>query len=196
MKCYLSDCLEISASQGFPYSSSDHTSQIGISSSECRAIFRPVYHYIDCSDTGSTPRFCFRPAALLDLCSTNYKSLYGLPCHFYADDTKSFIAVKANQRDLENVVNRIEDCLLEVMEWMDANFLKPNNEKTELVLFGSRQQPGKVALNGLNVCDIIVRSQDVAKDIGVFWDSQMMMISQIANVCKTFILHLRNIIKN
>ena len=38
---------------------------------------------------------------------------------------KPFIAVKANQRDLGNVVNRIEDffCLLEVREWMDANFL-------------------------------------------------------------------------
>ncbi len=70
----------------------------------------------------------------------------------------------------------IRDCLLEVREWMDANFLKLNNAKTELVLFGSRQHLGKVTLDGLNVCDIIVRSQDVAKDLGVLWDSQMTMI--------------------
>ncbi len=37
---------------------------------------------------------------------------YGLPCHSYVDDKKSFIAVKANQIDLRNVVNRIEDCFL------------------------------------------------------------------------------------
>ncbi len=78
---------------------------------------------------------------------------------------------------------------------MDANFLKLNNEETELVLFGSRQQLGKVTLDGLNVCGVIVRSQDVAKDLGVLWDSQMTMISQIANVCKTSTLHLRNIMK-
>ncbi len=65
---------------------------------------------------------------------------YGLPCHSYAAETKSFIAVNANQRDMRNVENRIEDCLLEVRERMDANFLKLKNEKTELVLFGSRQQ--------------------------------------------------------
>ncbi len=76
---------------------------------------------------------------------------------------------------------------------MDASFLKLNNEKAELVLFGSRQQLGKVTLDGLNVCDIIVRSQDVAKDLGVLWDSQMTMISQIADVCKTSTLDLRNI---
>ncbi len=31
---------------------------------------------------------------------------------------------------------------------------------------GQRQQLGKVTLHGLNVCDIIVRLQDVAKDLG------------------------------
>ncbi len=60
-------------------------------------------------------------------------------------------------------MNRIEDCLLDVKEWMDANFLKLGNEKTELVLFGLREQLGTVTRDGLNVCDIIVRSQDVAK---------------------------------
>ncbi len=33
---------------------------------------------------------------------------YGLPCHSYANDTKSFMTVNANQKDLRNVVNRIQ----------------------------------------------------------------------------------------
>ncbi len=41
---------------------------------------------------------------------------------------------------------------------------------------------GKVTLDSLNMCDIIVRSLDVAKELGVLLDSQMTMISQIANV--------------
>ena len=53
---------------------------------------------------------------------------------------------------------------------MDVNFLKLN-EKTEVVLFGSRQQLYKITLDVLNMCDIIVRSQDVAKDLVVLWDS-------------------------
>ena len=48
---------------------------------------------------------------------------FGLPCHSYTDDTKSFIAVKTNHRDLGNVMNRVEDCLTKVRRWMDANFL-------------------------------------------------------------------------
>ena len=70
---------------------------------------------------------------------------------------ESFTEVKVNQRDLRNGVNSIEDCLLEVREWMDANFLNTNNEKTELVLFGSRQQLGNVTLDGLCVLSLLGR---------------------------------------
>ncbi len=45
---------------------------------------------------------------------------------------------------------------------------------------------GKVTLDDLNVCDIIVMVQDVLKDLGVPWDFQMTMINQLPNVCKTF----------
>ncbi len=31
-------------------------------------------------------------------------------------------------------------------------------------------------------------------DLGVLWDSQMAVISEIANVCKTIILHLGNVL--
>ena len=53
----------------------------------------------------------------------------------------------------------------------------------------------QVGHDGLNACDTVARSQDVAKHLGVLWDSQTTMINQIANVCKTSILHLRNIMK-
>ncbi len=64
-------------------------------------------------------------------------------------------------------MNHIKDCLPEVWEWMDTNLLKPpNNEKTEVIQFELRHL-NKVTLHRLNVCGIIVRVQDVAKDRGV-----------------------------
>ncbi len=63
---------------------------------------------------------------------------YGLPSHSYADDTKSFTAVNANQRDSHNTLHCIENCLFEFRKVMDANYLKLNNEKTEVVSFRSR----------------------------------------------------------
>ena len=44
----------------------------------------------------------------------------------------------------------------------------------------------KFTLHDLNVCDIIVMPQDVAKDLGVLWDTQMTMVNQIAKVCNIY----------
>ncbi len=52
------------------------------------------------------------------------------------------------------------DCLLDAGEWMDTNYLKLNNEKTEVVLFVLRQQLSNVTPYVLNVC------VDFAKDLG------------------------------
>ena len=78
-------------------------------------------------------------------------------------DGLPFTAVKANQRDVNDVVNRIENCLLEVGEWMDDKVLKPENRNSSVRV---ETTMGKVTLGGLNACDIIVSAQAVAKDHG------------------------------
>ena len=40
----------------------------------------------------------------------------------------------------------LEKCIQEIRSWMRQNFLKLNDEKTEFLLFGSRQQLSKVSL--------------------------------------------------
>ncbi len=40
------------------------------------------------------------------------------------------MGVEANQNDLYNAVNRIEDCLLEIKERMDTIIWKRNNKST------------------------------------------------------------------
>ena len=64
--------------------------------------------------------------------------------------------VKANQIDLSGVVHRVQDFLLEVRA--DADHLKPNNEKTEVVPFASKQPLSKVTLDSLNLCNFVVRA--------------------------------------
>ncbi len=120
---YWSYCLEISASQGMPYSGSDHT-RVQSDTSTSMPLTRGV------------PQGSVLYPLLFSIYAMPIISIfrsYGLPCHSYADDTTYFIAVKAKQRDLGNVVNRIADCLFEVREWMDANFLTLNG-KAEVVL--------------------------------------------------------------
>ncbi len=50
----------------------------------------------------------------------------------------------------------------------------------------------QIKIDGLIVCDI-VSVQHVAKYLGILRDSQMVMIIQIANFCKTTMLYIQSV---
>lgn len=58
---------------------------------------------------------------------------HGMNYHLYADDTHLHVAFKPGSSDLADC-QHIQDCMVEMQLWMDSNFLKLNNEKTDVVL--------------------------------------------------------------
>ena len=77
---------------------------------------------------------------------------------------------------------------------MSANFLKLNSDKTEIVIFGTRQQLAKYSLVSLNVAgiDVNILTKPVL-NLGVFLDNKMSMSAQVCNLVKTGSFHIRNI---
>ena len=71
---------------------------------------------------------------------------YNLNYHVYADDTQLYITFKSSQEPADSCITTLEKCIQEIRSWMRQNFLKLNDEKTEFLLFGSRQQLSKVSL--------------------------------------------------
>ena len=69
---------------------------------------------------------------------------HGLECNFYADDTQTYISVKPMQGDKDDAVSNIQLCFEEIRIWMEKNFLKLNDDKTKVFVFGSRQKISKI----------------------------------------------------
>ena len=65
---------------------------------------------------------------------------YELRYHVYADDTQLYMSFKPTQECANQSIKNIESCICKIRRWMKENFLKLNDNKTEFVLFGSRQQ--------------------------------------------------------
>ena len=65
----------------------------------------------------------------------------------YADDTQ--VLVSGRKRDLRSTIARLEITLDALSAWFSANGLKVNTEKTQLVVFGSRQNYGACLTSAL-----------------------------------------------
>ena len=55
---------------------------------------------------------------------------YGFDVHLYADDTQVYFAFDVHSKDPD--LNAIKLCFKEIKQWMSRNFLKLNEDKTEL----------------------------------------------------------------
>ena len=58
---------------------------------------------------------------------------HNLEYHCYADDTQIYLSIDPElQADVDVALQRIENCIDDVRTWMNQNFLKLNDSKTEI----------------------------------------------------------------
>ena len=65
---------------------------------------------------------------------------HGVEFHFFADDTNIYMSTSFP--DLAAACTRIEHCISDIKSWMSSNFLKFNDDKTEMLLIRSRFSRG------------------------------------------------------
>lgn len=73
-----------------------------------------------------------KPCDLDNLGMSRIISSYGLDKHFYADDTQLYCTLKPTQQYLDNLVCRMVRCIIAIRDWTKHNFLKFNDDKTEV----------------------------------------------------------------
>ena len=83
--------------------------------------------------------------------------------------------------------------LQKIAEWMYANRLKLNMDKTEYITFGTRRQLEKVSFSSINVCDTTIKSSPTVRNLCVHLDRELKMKTHVSQVVKTSYMHLRKI---
>ena len=104
----------------------------------------------------------------------NIGKKYNLELYGYADDHK--IAFRIQVGDLENeatVIKQLDECLYDIMYWMNQKKLKMNNSKTEIILYGTKQQLSKVNISSVTVDGIEVKCVDHVRDLGVLMENNL-----------------------
>ena len=116
--------------------------------------------------------------------------------HAYADDTQLYVAFKPDPEHAANAVAAMEACINDIRKWMLADRLKINDDKTEFLVIGTRQQLEKVNIDSINVGTVEVSSSSEVKNLGCWLDNQLKLNSHINRLCKSAFFHLYNIRKN
>ena len=111
--------------------------------------------------------------------------------HFYADDTQLYSSVYPCHVHL--LVNKIENCVNDVKKWMHINKLKMNDDKTEVLFCNPKKCAVNIQQNFINIDDKRAYFTDKAKNLGIYFDSNLSMTYHIDHLCKIAFLELRRI---
>ena len=87
----------------------------------------------------------------------------------------------------------MERCIRAVRAWLIVDKLKLNEDKSDFLLIGTRQQLSKVRTDSLMVGDTPVKSVSEARNLGVWFDSNFQFRSHINKTCQSAFFSLYNI---
>ena len=112
---------------------------------------------------------------------------YGLSVHLYADDTQIYLALDVHSTTVD--LTKITACFSEIRSWMSDNFLKLNEDKTEIMDIGLYES---------NIAEVQLHSETIipvlkAKNLGFYFDHLMTLDEQILYTQKVCNINLRNL---
>jgi len=102
---------------------------------------------------------------------------HGLQNHFYADDSQLYMSFKPKDKlSQSETIHRVEQCLKDITSWMNANMLKLNAEKTEVIVFSSKHNSQHVSDVSIFVGNTNIKPSDCVRNLGAWFDSRMSML--------------------
>jgi hypothetical protein len=108
-------------------------------------------------------------------------SRHGCESMIYADDTQIYIACNS-----EAAVTTLENCVRDLRAWMSSNFLALNDAKTEVIHFTSKFKNSSNATSlKVNIGDCGIVPAEAVRNLGVMFNSDACMSTQVSHICKT-----------
>ena len=81
-----------------------------------------------------------------------------------------YLSFKPNSSSSQSeAIERMELCIKTIRAWMITDKLKLNDDKTEFLIIGTRQQLSKVHIEKLSVGDVSVKPATVARNLGTWF---------------------------
>ena len=106
--------------------------------------------------------------------------------HQYADDEQLYCKFKVSEghEPQATAFSTMSSCLRETREWMAANDLKLNDNKTDAMVICSSRRRDRPAEQLLTVGECQIAPSPVVKNLGVVLDSHLTMAAHVTSLCR------------
>jgi len=113
---------------------------------------------------------------------------HGVNFHLYADDTQLYISV--DKTSITSSRTKIEECVLELRNWMSMNKLRLNDDKTELITF--HKDKTEIFIDSVQVGHTLTHRVCNVRNLGFIFDENLHLKDYVMNLCKTvqFQIHI------
>lgn len=115
--------------------------------------------------------------------------MHGLQFHCYADDIQIYLTTSSDRLSLPDSLTA---CIRDIKHWMSLNFLKLNDNKTEILMIGTATSVERMD-RSFEIDGIYVKPSSSVHNLCVLFDSSLSFTSHISAVVKNSFFHLRNI---
>ena len=104
-----------------------------------------------------------------DICKS-----HGIKYHQYANDTQNYFSFKpAIPGDDMHCIRTLQNCIKDIRIWMCTNMLKLNNDKTEFLVIGTKQQLSKVGDLSIQIGQDNINSIACMRNLGFYFDQNI-----------------------
>ena len=111
----------------------------------------------------------------------------------YADDQQLILSFKPNPDTQVEAKQKMEKCIADIRDFLIANKLCNNREKTELIIIGNPTQLRKLDISSIKVDDIEIKGVDHVRNLGVIFDNRMSMEKHVNKMCRNAYFNLKNL---
>ena len=108
--------------------------------------------------------------------------------HLYADDTQLYSSFKAS--NLNASLTAMSDCASDINEWMIANKLKMNTDKTEVMLCGTSSKLKSINVDSADICDDTVSFSSHVQNVCIS------CVFRLLNSCPKIAIPVQNFTTN
>ena len=114
---------------------------------------------------------------------------------FFADDSELYSCLPTERESALRAIGNIESCCHEIKTWITKNKLKPNEQKTEVLLCGPPSRRESVPVDSLQAGEASSPLSSVVKTLGVTLDAALSSDQHVSAVVRSCFFHVRSLSK-